>query len=177
MSVSHQKFREIVFLMLYSFDTGGIYEEEIVKFLMNWLAVTKKHVLIAQERVQEILAKKNEIDALIAKISVSYSFERIQTVERNILRVGAYELLYDEALPPKVAISEAIRLARKFGTPESAAFVNALLDQLYKQSRGEKVNPAPIEETSEQLKKSEEASQDASKKSKQKPTNKQNNDD
>ena len=77
---------------------------------------------------------------MIRKTAVSYAFERIQSVERNVLRLGVFEMLYDSSIPPKVAISEAMRLSRKFSNPESSHFINALLDHLYKLSSGEKIN-------------------------------------
>lgn len=133
MPLPQQKFREIVFQLLYSYDMSQATEEDMLPLIMTELSVTKKAVQEAQMRVQAILAKLNEIDKMIAVASLSYAFERIASVERNILRLGVFELLFDDDIPPKVAISEAMRLARKFGTPESAAFINAIMDNLYKQ--------------------------------------------
>lgn len=133
MPLPQQKFREIVFQLLYSYDMSQADEEDMLPLIMSELSVTKKAVQEAQSRVQTIIATLDEIDKLIELASVAYTFERIASVERNILRLGVFELLFDENVPPKVAISEAIRLARKFGTPESAAFVNAVMDNLYKQ--------------------------------------------
>ena len=76
--------------------------------------------------------------------------------------MGVYELLYDESIPPKVAISEAMRLAKKFGTPESATFVNALLDAIYKSSLGEQLDVTRLSESAKQLRKSEEIALEAS---------------
>ena len=128
MALPQQKFREIVFQALYSLELGGSDKDEIISLLMKELQVTKKTVREAFDQVLKIVACKEEIDALIAKTSTSYAFERIQTVEKNILRLSCYELLHDPEMPPKVVIAEGLRLARKFGTPESANFVNALLD-------------------------------------------------
>ena len=132
MSISPQKFREIVFQLLYSEDFGG--SEEVVEMLMAQLAVTKRTVREACAMMEKILEKKGEIDGMIRKISKGYEFERIPRVERNVLRLSLYELLFSKDIPPKVAIAEAIRLARKFATAESAAFVNAILDSIYKES-------------------------------------------
>lgn len=134
MSLPQQKFREIVFQMLFSIDMGQASEEDMLPLLMAELSVTKQSVRKAQERVRNLLTRQSEIDALIAKSSTSYSFERIQSVERNILRLGIFEMLYDDEVPPKVAIAEAVRLTRKFSTPESGHFVNAILDSIYKES-------------------------------------------
>jgi transcription antitermination protein NusB len=163
MALPQQKFREIVFQILYSLDIGMSKEDDIINLIMNELAVTKKIVRCAYEKVQAILQKKNEIDALITKMSLSYEFERIQTVERNILRLGVYEIIFEEGFPPKVAIAEAIRLARKFGSPESASFVNAVLDGVYKSSLGEPVDNTKISQSTDALMKIEEVSEEASK--------------
>ena len=161
MSVPQQKFREIVFQMLYSYALSSPDEDEIENLIMKELSVTKKTVKTALDKVRAILSQQKEIDALIAKASISYSFERIQTVEKNILRLGVFELFYDEEIPPKVAISEALRLARKFATPESATFINALLDHMYKESLGEKSDITAMDESSKNLELSEEQARKA----------------
>ncbi len=131
MPISPQKFREIIFQLLYSDDFGG--SVEVAEMLMAQLCVTKKTVREACEVKEKILEKKKQIDELICKHSESYDFERIPRVERNVIRLGTYELLFSSDVPPKVAIAEAIRLTRKFATPEAATFVNAVLDSIYKQ--------------------------------------------
>lgn len=135
MPLPHTKFREIVFQMLYSYDMSQASDEDMLPLLMEELSVTKQSVRQAQERVHAINQKLSEIDSLIATHSHSYEFERIQTVERNILRLGIYELLFDEEIPDKVAISEALRLAKKFGTPESVHYVNGVMDCIYKSAQ------------------------------------------
>ena len=132
MSISPQKNREIIFQLLYSDDFGGA-EEEIIEMLMSQLSVTKRIVREANLFKNQILERKDAIDELIKEYSESYAFERIPRVERNLLRLGIYELLFSKAVPPKVVIAEAIRLSRKFSTPESAAFINAILDEVYKE--------------------------------------------
>jgi N utilization substance protein B len=158
MSLPQQKFREIVFQILYSKDMGQTGEDSIVQLLSKELSVSKKSVKEALDKVNRIFEKLPEIDHIIGNTSESYRFERIRSIERNVLRLGVFEILYDDSIPPKVAISEAIRLSKKFGTPEATAFVNALLDVIYKTSQGEKVNIDTLAETADQLHKSEEIS-------------------
>lgn len=162
MPLPQPKFREIAFQLLYSYDLGTEQDAALVELIMKQLAVTRKAVKIADEKVAKLRALLPEIDAIIAKTSQSYDFERIQSVEKNILRLGVYELLYDPELPPKVALSEAVRLARKFGSPEAAAFVNALLDGIYKGSQGVKISHSEINQSAHDLQKSEEISREAS---------------
>ena len=132
MSLPPQKFREIVFQILYSHGFEPDEREEIVPFMMNELKVTRRVMHDAHDRMHQVLTKQDEIDLKIAAESTEYSFDRISGVERTILRLGVFEILFDATIPPKVAIAEAIRLCRKFGTPESAHFVNAILDGVYK---------------------------------------------
>jgi N utilization substance protein B len=131
MPFSPQKFREIVFQLIYSDDFGG--GADIVEMLMAQLAVTKRVVREASALKDKILEKKGEIDAVIRIHCESYEFERIPRIERNVIRLGVYELIFSKDIPPKVAIAEAMRICRKFATPEAATFVNAILDSIFKQ--------------------------------------------
>lgn len=142
MSISKQKFREMVFQLLYSHDFSEADEEDMAPFMMREFLVPRKKVAEAQAVKERIFPRLAEIDALIRAASENYSFERITRVELNVLRLGLFELLTDE-LPPLVAISEAIRLARKFGGPEGAAYVNAVLDKIYKE-KGNGASIAPL---------------------------------
>jgi N utilization substance protein B len=130
MALPPQKFREIVLQLLYSQDFTEN-SPDSVPFMMEALKVARHYVADAIDKVRLIIERLGEIDERIQKISTEYSFDRISKVELTILRLSAYELLYETDLPPKVALAEAVRMCRKFGTPESAHFVNAILDQLY----------------------------------------------
>jgi N utilization substance protein B len=84
----------------------------------------------ADSLVTGTLEHAAEIDSLIAANAAHWSLTRIAPVERNILRLAAYELLYRHDIPEKVAINEAIELAKLYGSQESGAFVNGILDQI-----------------------------------------------
>ncbi len=135
MSLAPQKFREMVFQMLYSCDYARGDAEDIIAMMMEELKIPKSAAREAYARVLAILDKSGEIDEIIGKTSVGYEFERISRVEKNVLRLGIFELKWDASLPGKVAIAEALRVCRKFGTPESAGFVNAILDNVYSSSK------------------------------------------
>jgi len=82
------------------------------------------------------VAERGEIiDAAIQEVAEHWAFDRLALVDRNILRLAAYELLFCEDIPPKVAINEAIELAKAFGGEESGRFVNGLLDALRSRPR------------------------------------------
>jgi transcription antitermination protein NusB len=145
MSISQQKFREIVFQLLYSDDFSQAEEEDITELLMQQLAVTKRILRLAHERKRLLQEKLEEIDRLIAASSIGYEFDRIPRIERNVLRLGIFELLYDEAIPPKVAIAEAIRLSKKFATPEAISFINAILDGIYQNKQSARLEHSKIQ--------------------------------
>lgn len=167
MALSQQKFREMVFQLLYSDDLSHLEEEAMIELMMAQLAVSKRNVKQALEKVTAIRHKLNEIDPLITSVSTSYDFHRIQAVTKNILRLGVFELFFDESIPPKVAIAEAMRLSRKFSTPESAAFVNALLDHLYQMKQGQPdIDVVELEKQAQQLAESEQRAQQAAQEAK-----------
>jgi len=128
MTLPRQKSREIVFLLLFSSELQSDLEE-IVPLVMEQLKVTKKDVRASCDRVYAILEKIESIDSMIKECSTEFDFDRIQKVELNVIRLGIYEALYDEGIPYKVAVSEAMRMCKKFSTQEAVAFVNAIIDK------------------------------------------------
>ncbi|GAA3101785.1 N utilization substance protein B [Kribbella aluminosa] len=80
--------------------------------------------------VEGVAKHAEQIDELLETHSVGWSLDRMPAVDRNVLRIGAYELLYDDQVPDVVAVSEAVALARDLSTDESPAFVNGLLARL-----------------------------------------------
>jgi N utilization substance protein B len=84
----------------------------------------------AAELVRGVQEHRARIDELLAANSAGWPLERMPVVDRNVLRIGAYELLYADAVPDGVAISEAVLLAGQLSTGESSAFVNGLLARL-----------------------------------------------
>jgi len=85
-----------------------------------------------------IIDHGQEIDDLIGSHTIGWRFERLGLVDRNILRIGVYELLYDDEIPPEVAIDQALELAKKYGTEQARVFVNGILDRILKESRERK---------------------------------------
>jgi len=86
-----------------------------------------------------IIAHRDEIDALISQRTVGWRFERLAFIDRNILRLGIFELLYLPEVPPEVAIDEAVELCKKYGTDNARVFVNGILDRIWKGERAIKV--------------------------------------
>ncbi len=91
-----------------------------------------------------------EIDAKISAAAENWRLMRMPTVDRNVLRLGAFELLFMQDTPAAVAFDEAIELARRYGTADSSAFINGVLDRLRREAGGEAapaVEPSPTPES------------------------------
>ncbi len=84
----------------------------------------------AERLVAGVLEKKKDLDALIGKYATNWKISRMPIVDRNILRAGAYELMWMDDVPAKVTVNEAIELAKSFGDDEASKFVNGILDQV-----------------------------------------------
>jgi transcription antitermination protein NusB len=94
--------------------------------------------IFAEQLIAGVTAHLDEIDEHIKKHAANYQLHRIAAVDRNILRVAIYEILFSEDVPPAVSINEAIEIAKRFGSEDSGRFVNGLLDRI----RGEVNRPA-----------------------------------
>jgi N utilization substance protein B len=84
----------------------------------------------AEQLVSGVRKVREELDATLQEIASNWTLERMAVIDRNILRLGAYELLHCEDVPPAVAINEAILLAQKYSSKDSGGFVNGILDTL-----------------------------------------------
>ena len=84
----------------------------------------------ARELFEGCLERRDELDEKIAGVAENWGIHRMAVVDRNILRLGTYELMALPDIPPKVSINEAIDLAKKYSTADSGAFVNGILDKL-----------------------------------------------
>ena len=82
----------------------------------------------AKSLISGVRRNREELDALLTKTADNWSLDRMATTDRNVLRLGAYEILYAKT-PDRVAINEAVQLAKRFGSRQSAQFVNGILDK------------------------------------------------
>jgi N utilization substance protein B len=91
---------------------------------------TKSTRTFGDELIQGVLANQTAIDERIQKCVANYELHRIAAVDRNVLRVAIYEMLFTKDVPPVVSINEAIEIAKRFGSDESGRFVNGVLDRV-----------------------------------------------
>lgn len=82
--------------------------------------------------VNGVIENLSKIDEIITKYAPEWPLDQITIIDRNVLRIGIYELKFSEGTPPKVAINEAIELAKSFGGPSSGKFVNGVLGSIFK---------------------------------------------
>jgi N utilization substance protein B len=121
--------REKVFQTLFMMDALGVGPDEAVPLF----ALTSDPASDADyyaEAVRGVWARLGEIDALIGEAAENWRVERMTLVDRNILRLGAYELSIGSDIPFAVAINEAVELGKRFGAEESGAFINGILDRI-----------------------------------------------
>ena len=127
------KAREYVLQMLYQLEvTAGNWQEVMDGF---WLSNEKENIPdelknFSAELLGGVVKHMQEIDKKISKYAANWQLERMAFVDRNIMRLGCFELLFRQDIPPKVAINEAVELAKKYSGLDSGKFVNAILDQV-----------------------------------------------
>jgi len=87
----------------------------------------------AKRYVRNIFENLKDIDSIISQYLENWTLDRLSSVDRNVLRLGTYELLYESDVPIEVTIDEAIEIAKKYGTENSGKFVNGVLDKIAKE--------------------------------------------
>ena len=125
--------REYALQLLYQVDVTRREWQPLVEEFWVYHRVPVDVQQFATELVAGSLKCLGEIDRLIAIHASNWEINRMAVVDRNILRLGAYELLYCDNVPPKVCLNEAIELAKRFGDEESSRFVNGILDTIHKE--------------------------------------------
>jgi N utilization substance protein B len=130
--------RSIAMQSLYEWDFNGRDSdrlEKIVKHNIKEFGPGAKDYDFAWNLVQGVLKNLEKIDKVISKSAPEWPIDQITIVDRNILRIGLYELLFGnrEEVPPKVAINEAIELAKTFGGESSGKFINGVLGTIYRE--------------------------------------------
>ena len=126
--------RELALQALYATDVGGAETGPALEAAASERGAKKAVTEFADELLRGVSDRLDEIDAAIAEVTEHWDVERIACVDRQIVRLGAYELLFREDIPPKVALNEAIELAKMYGSDESSGFVNGLLDAILERS-------------------------------------------
>ncbi len=132
------KARELALQILYQADVTQVDAKELVDefFAMEVSAQEDSSVRdYARELALSIWERREEIDREISQYATNWHLDRMATVDRNVLRLAGFELMFRNDIPPKVAINEAVELAKKYGDLDSGKFVNGVLDKINKVRR------------------------------------------
>ncbi|MCA9173498.1 MAG: transcription antitermination factor NusB [Planctomycetales bacterium] len=127
--------REVALQVLYQIDLQPDSNlEDLDRFVRERLHEHRDSVEFCRSLIQGVRRNRAELDQMIEEIAEHWSIARMAATDRNVLRIGAFELVYTQ-IPGQVVINEAVELARRFGTRQSGPFVNGLLDRVLKQTK------------------------------------------
>ena len=133
--MSRHKLREQVFKLLFRIEFNASVEMEEQKelfFTTSDVETTEEESRYIEEKYQAVVDKLDKIDELISSNAKGWSIDRMSKVDLTILRLGVYEMIFDDTIPEAVALNEAIELAKEFGQDQSYSFINGVLAKLHK---------------------------------------------
>ncbi len=138
---ARRRSREYALQLLYSFDAQGMRTVDVNHSVRHfWNSFEDEPDLAVKDFCETLVRGVTEhlidLDSLIQAVSKNWRLDRMARVDRNILRLASYELRFGKEAPARVIINEAIEIAKRFGTAESPAFVNGLLDRIAQETGG-----------------------------------------
>lgn len=117
--------------VLYAWETRGATEDELIPMLQELsenLRISPRNRFYAEALLRIVARQHDEIDRTIVRSLTNWNLSRLSVIDRNILRLGVAEMLFVDDVPPRVTIREMLRLAERYGTPDSPRFINGVLD-------------------------------------------------
>jgi N utilization substance protein B len=137
--------REVALQVLYQVEqNSGIPAVEIRRFIERRLLEDRKLCEFTEGLVDGVKEHQAQIDAMISQVAENWRLDRMAAIDRNILRLGAYEMLFRPEVPGKVAINEALELAKRYSTAQSSRFVNGILDRVLQRQTTDATHPADL---------------------------------
>ena len=127
---ARRKVRAIALQALYEADSVGHEVEAVISRFLAEAGLSEENSAFVRELVSKVVQNKGEIDYNIQNFAPAWPIEQIPVVDRNILRLAIFEVLFDNRVSVKVAINEAVELAKKFGSDNSPKFVNGVLGSI-----------------------------------------------
>jgi len=122
--------RELALQLLYALEMNPVESGELMALSRDSSRSAEVVRLFAEELVAGVVANRDEIDRQIGEKSKNWAISRMAKVDLNILRMAFFELIFRNDIPKKVTINEAIEVAKKYGTEDSPAFINGMLDEM-----------------------------------------------
>jgi len=126
-----RKAREVALKVLYELDVLNIDVREAIELFWSNFDAPEEAKTFSSLLIEGTWHNKKEIDKLISSCSEHWSLERMSRVDKNILRMAVYELIHCQDIPPKVTLNEAIDLGKTYGSENSGAFINGVLDAIH----------------------------------------------
>lgn len=126
--------------LLYQMDLLNNFEKEELELFIDNFSFSKDEKEYISETVPHMLENIQEIDSLIEKNLEGWSLKRLAKVDRAILRIAVFEMLYRDDIPVEVSINEAIELAKAYGSSDSQKFINGILGSVYRSINWPRVN-------------------------------------
>jgi len=130
-----RKAREVALQVLYQIDVSKIEVKEAVELFWNNFEAPEEVKEFSFRLIEGTWSHREEIDGLISDCSENWSLRRMAKVDRSILRMATYEILYCLDIPSRVILNEAVDLGKDYGSENSSSFLNGILDALYAKLR------------------------------------------
>jgi N utilization substance protein B len=130
MTGARRRARSIALQILYEVDSVGHNPEDVMQRSFTGDSLSEDNNNFVRELVAGVQKNKNEIDDKIKQFAPTWPIAQLSVIDRNILRLAIFELLFDNKTPIKVAINEAVELAKSYGSDNSARFINGVLSSV-----------------------------------------------
>ncbi len=135
--MSRRLAREAALRVLFQVEVGRDEVDAAIAYNASELDLDEKALRFMEKLVRGVIKHLAELDDLLNSYAVDWTVERMAYVDRNVLRLAAFEMLYDDETPAGVAINEAVELAKRYGTDDSGKFVNGILGNIARTRRAE----------------------------------------
>ncbi|OJW22731.1 MAG: transcription antitermination factor NusB [Planctomycetales bacterium 71-10] len=133
--------REVALQVLYQLEqNSGVVNPEVRRFIERRVLGDRELVIYTIGLVEGVKKHQPQIDEAIKQVAENWRLDRMAAIDRNILRLGAFEILHRDDVPAKVAINEALELAKRYSTAQSSRFVNGILDKVLQTSKPGRAN-------------------------------------
>jgi len=132
-----RKARELAVQVLFHLEYNPGDPDKVFHLICENFGPSKSIRPFSKKLVLGVCENEKGLDTLISRSSRNWRLERMSRADRSILRLGVFEIVFMKDIPPKVTIDEAVELGKKFGTQESGAFINGILDNIYNKLESE----------------------------------------
>lgn len=139
---SRRKAREAALRALYEIEVGHIAPDEALDLTLEEANLAQDLAEFAARLIRGVRTEMQSLDARLEPLISDFAYDRLAVVDRNIMRIAAFELFYEPSVPPAVTLNEAVEVAKKYSTAESGKFVNGVLGRLLLSSPKVNWNPA-----------------------------------